>query len=158
MPFPVSASETIIAGGIGPQDVARCARWLEADLRRSRATKVTIGTSVVRFSSVFALGGPLSGIGSGVIDLREAGESGKIRVTLSFVPLALVTVALATVGVVSGGPSQSPGEGVMLWLALFLLMFGPCYLLLPARFGHFVEGSIKRYYASAVAADGLASS
>jgi hypothetical protein len=148
MPFPISASETVIAGGLGPSDVTSCARWLEADLRRNRATSVSIGDRVVRFRSVLTLGGPLWGFGGGVLDLREAGETGKIRVNLSFVPLVIVVAGLVTVSVASTYTPQRLGEDIVLWFALFLLLFGPCYLLLPARFCQFVEESLKRYYDS----------
>ena len=102
----------------------------------------------MRFRGVRALRGPLLGLGGGVIDLRDAGESGRIRVTLSFVPLAVLIAAFVTVSVASEYASETLAEGVMLWVATFLLLFGPCYLLLPARFSQFLESSIKRYYAS----------
>ena len=148
MPFPLSTSELVIAGGVGPGDVESCARWLEADLRRNRATGTSITDHVVRFRSVLAFRGPLLGLGGGVIDLREAGESGKIRVSLSFVPLAALIAAFVTVSVASEYASETFAEGAMLWAATFLLLFGPCYLLLPARFTEFLESSIKRYYES----------
>lgn len=148
MPFPISTSEIVIAGGIAPRDIESCARWLEADLRRNGATGISIEDHVVRFRSALAFRGPLLGLGGGAIDLREAGESGKIRVRLSFVPLAALVVAFVTVSVASEYASETFAEGVMLWAATFLLLFGPCYLLLPARFSEFLESSIKRYYAS----------
>jgi hypothetical protein len=148
MPFPISTSEIVIAGGVGPSDVESCARWLAADLRRNRATGVSIGDHVVRFRSLLAFRGPLMGIGGGAIDLREAGESGKIRVSLSFAPLAALAAAFVTVSVASEYASETFAEGVVLWAATFLLLFGPCYLLLPARFSQFLESSIKRYYES----------
>ncbi len=151
MPFPFSVSDTITAGGVGPDDIGRFADWLEADLRRSRALDTKFVDASVRFSSWLTIGGPLAGIGGGVIDLSETGASGKVRVTLSFIPLAITAAALAALAVLSQHPAQSVTEAVGAWAILFGILFVPWYLILPERFSRFLEESIKRYYQSPLA-------
>ena len=156
MPFPFSVSDTIPAGGVGPDDIDRFAGWLEAELRRSRATDSTFVDGAVRFRSWLTVGGPLRGIGGGVIDLSETGASGKVRVTLSFIPLAIIAAVIAALAVLSQHPAQSVTEAVGAWAVLFVILFVPWYLILPERFSRFLEESIKRYYQSPLARTGPA--
>jgi hypothetical protein len=151
MPFPLSVSETVTAGGIDPDHVPMFARWLEGELRRSHATHVEIGRDSVRFRSWVTIGGPLSGIGGGVIDLSETGASGKVCVRLSFIPLATVIAAGVALAVLTQHPRQSVADAVVAWAVLFVVAFVPWYLILPERFGRFLEESIKRYYQSPLA-------
>jgi hypothetical protein len=148
MPFPFSVSATITAGGVGPDDIERFAEWLEAELRRSGAMDTAFVDASVRFRSWVTISRPLRGIGGGVIDLRETGASGKVRVTLSFIPLALIAAAVAALAVLSQRPTQSVTDAVGAWAALFAILFVPWYLILPERFSQFLEQSIKRYYQS----------
>ena len=151
MPFPFSVSETLSAGGVGADHVPMFARWLEAELRRSHATSVEIGRDSVRFRSWLTIGGPLSGIGGGVIDLSETGASGKVRVRLSFIPLATVIAVGVALAVLTQHPRQSVSDAVVVWGVLSVVAFAPWYLVLPERFGRFLEESIKRYYQSPLA-------
>jgi hypothetical protein len=151
MPFPYSVTQTIVAGGVRLEDVGRFATWLADELRRSRAAQVSVDRDIVRFRSWLTLGGPLSGIGGGVIDLNETGASGAVRVTLSFIPLAAIIAVGAAAAVLSQRSGQSLGDAVMVWAVLFVVAFVPWYLVLPERFGRFLEESIKRYYQSPLA-------
>jgi hypothetical protein len=148
MPFPFTVSESITAGGVGPEDVPKLAEWLDGELRRAHATDTSFAHGRLRFKSLMTIGGPLRGIGGGVIDFREAGSSGKIRVRLSFVPLAIVIAAGVTLAVASTHARESWVETVGAWAGLFGLIFVPSYLILPERFCGFLEQCIKRYYQS----------
>ena len=154
MPFPFSVSVTVTAGGVGPDDVPRFAQWLESELRRSHAIDASVANGSVRFRSWLAIGGPLAGIGGGVVDLKETGASGKVRVTLSLAPLALIIAVLAGLAVWSQRAGGSPAEDVGVWAVLFAIAFLPWYLVLPERFGRFLEGSVARYYQSPLARSG----
>jgi hypothetical protein len=151
MPFPYSVSTTVAAGGVGPGDIDGFAQWLESELRRSHATHIRIGRDSVRFRSWTTIGGPLRGIGGGVIDLSETGASGKVRVTLSFIPLAVIVAVGAALAVLSQRASESVADDVGAWAVLSGIAFLPWYLILPERFGRFLEESIKRYYQSPLA-------
>jgi hypothetical protein len=151
MPFPFSVSQTVAAGGIDPDHVPMFARWLEGELHRSHATNVEMGRDSVRFRSWVTIGGPLSGIGGGVIDLSETGARGKVHVRLSFIPLATFIAAGVALAVLTQHPRQSVAEAVVVWGVLSVVAFVPWYLVLPERFGRFLEESIKRYYQSPLA-------
>src|SRR5215472_1707177 len=133
MPFPFSVSHTVVAGGVRPDDVHKFATWLQDELRRSQAMDASCMDGCVQFRSWVTIGGPLWGIGGGVIDLNETGASGRIRVTLSFVPLSVTIAVGAALAVASVSSRQSLTEAVVVWVVLFVVAFVPWYLVLPER-------------------------